>query len=79
MKAIKTEEKAIKVSLDKNDTFNDIRRILNCVTFTKYESVIFETNNVHTSVIHKLRDMFIDKKYTETSNPYDNTVMAFNK
>lgn len=79
MKSIKTEEKAIKLSLDKSDTFTDIRRILNYVTFIKYESVIFETNNVHTSVIHKLRDMFTDRKYKETSNPYDNTVMAFNK
>lgn len=77
MKSIQTNSNNIVVSLEKDDTFNDIKNILNYVTFTKYESISFKTNDVHTSVIHKIRDMF--KTYKETSNPYDNSIMTFNK
>lgn len=78
MKSIKTEaNNNIVVSLEKDDTFTEVKNVLNHVTFTKYESISFETNDVHTSVIHKIRDMF--KSYKETSNPYDNSVMTFNK
>lgn len=79
MKRIETKEDKIILYLDSNDTFQNVKRILNHVSFKKYKTVIFETSTVPTSVIHKLMNLFVLLNYHESGNPYDNSTLEFEK
>ena len=80
MKSIDTtKENEIILYLDSNDTFQSVKRILNHVSFKKYNTITFETGAVNTAVIHKLRSLFVLLKYHEAGNPYDNSILKFEK
>ncbi len=79
METIKTKENTVELSLSKNDNIEDIKKVLDYISYEKYNGVCFITNDVHTSVIHKLRDLFVERDYLDTGNPLDNSKLIFMK